>query len=51
MCVVNSQCELLESVFKFLYVDLHYSEFLSLFLLGLCAYVVCVVMWFYLICL
>ena len=42
MCVVNKQFELLEFVFNSVYVDLKYNEIL---LLGLCACVVCIVMW------
>ena len=48
ICVVNKQFELLEFVFESVYVDL---QFISLLLLGLCACVVCVVLWYSLVCL
>ena len=45
MWVVNKHFELLEFVFNSVYVDLKYNEILSHLVLGLCACVVCVVMW------
>ena len=46
MCVVNKQLEHLEFVFDSVYV----IRLLSLLLLGLCACVVCLVMWSSLVC-
>ena len=45
VCVVNEQFEFLEFGFDSVYVDLKYNEIISLLLLGICACVVCVVMW------
>ena len=44
MCVVNKQLELLEFLVPFMLI-LSIKRFLSLLLVGLCACVVCVVMW------
>ena len=51
MCVVNKYFDHLEFVFKTVYGDLKYNEIVLLLLLGLCACVVCVVMWSSLVCL
>ena len=51
MCVVDKQFELLEFVFDSVYVDLQYDRFILLLLLGLCPFVVSVVMWSSLVCL
>ena len=45
MCVVNNQFELLEFIFKSVYVDFSMMRFLSLLLLGLCACGVFIVLW------
>ena len=45
MCVVIKQFELLEFVSESVYVDLQYDEISLTLLLGLCVYVVLVVMW------
>ena len=42
---MNEQFEFLEFGFDSVYVDLKYNEIISLLLLGICACVVCVVMW------
>ena len=50
MCVVNKQFELFESVFDSVY-DLQYDKISLTLLLGMCACVVCVVMWSPFVCL
>ena len=51
MCVLNKQYDLLELVFESVYVDLQYDEISLTLLLGLCACVVFVVLWWFLVCL
>ena len=51
MCAMNKQFELLEFVLIPFMLNLSIMRYLSLLLLGLCACVVCVVMWSSLVCL